>query len=737
MPSPTVASDVEHSSYTDPIGREHTMETTYGTDSDGNRVPVFEKEHIQDNNSRFSSIDIEHTLGSHGAVIEEHVVRHADSGEYNDSTRYYNDHGELTSQRVVDRGPDGIPHTTETLYDTSRYGLPVTVSEKETYVDKEGYRHEIDRTFETTSFKNDISSENEVITDKDGHIVDKDRIPANNADTEAVPSDVSVPDAESVDTRETVVEHTSFTDDLGAGHGLDTTYAINADGSRDKISEVDRVDHPADGQYSSETVERRFDGSRTAVEVHTIREEFSGTVHDITEKYSITGSLTEDHRTVRNPDGSYEERFRTFEANAYDVPMTSYEKDISVDKNGYRVETNHNFETSDFHNREISSNEVITDRDGNIVDRDQMMAARMESETPADVSKDTPAEVDYRLVTIPDKYTDSLGREHSIERTYAVYPDDRHSLQSEKDNYDNPAGGSHVETERKYYDNGQSCEERITRTDNSGIVNEEIKHYSENGTILDEKISRVNTDGSRHDFERTFELNSYNLPKTNFERETITDTRGIQHIFESKIDPRSFNSKVLSTKEYYLDKDGRPCDKDGHLNDKANDVDAKDNSESIRNIEARWTDDNGHEHTVEISRDDDGRSIHIEHETWKDESDGVITEHETIREADGVSTSVEERSVERYDDGSAIETTTKYTESPDGGKTMLSESTLDITDKDHPVEIEEKHYENGKLVSVDNFDSDGNIDNTDRFDTEEDSVDASSDEDDADWDPVD
>ena len=68
---------------------------------------------------------------------------------------------------------------------------------------------------------------------------------------------------------------------------------------------------------------------------------------------------------------------------------------------------------------------------------------------------------------------------------------------------------------------------------------------------------------------------------------------------------------------------------------------------------------------------------------------------------------------------------------------MLSESTLDITDKDHPVEIEEKHYENGKLVRVDNFDSDGNIDNTDRFDTEEDSVDASTDEDEADWDPVD
>ena len=75
---------------------------------------------------------------------------------------------------------------------------------------------------------------------------------------------------------------------------------------------------------------------------------------------------------------------------------------------------------------------------------------------------------------------------------------------------------------------------------------------------------------------------------------------------------------------------------------------------------------------------------------------------------------------------------------------------MDITDADNPVEIEEKTYENGELVSIEQYDSDGNmvdgyqdsmddnpcLDDSVDTDNDKDHIDSESD-DNGDWDPVD
>lgn len=754
MPSPTnEITTSERNVFTDELGREHTIETTYITGSDGKLVPILEREHIMESNGRFSSIDIEHVIGEDSIVLDEHIVRSSESGEYNETTRHYSDHGELTDQSVVSIGQDGIAHTTDTRFETNQFGLPISTFEKETYTDKDGYKHEISRAFDTASFGNSVISEEEIITDKDGNIIDKDQLAASRIESDA-PSDVASPASETVDTRERVMEHIQYRDEAGQEHDVDRTYAVNEDGSRDKVSEVDRVDNPTDSRYSSETVERQFNDNGTAVEVKTTREEPSGSTHEYTEKYSSTGVLVEDHRIDRNPDGTSEERIRTFEANSYDVPMTSHETDISIDKNGYRVETNREFDTNDYTNKEISVYEIITDRDGNVVDRDQMMADRIDSEPASDaVSSETDnSDTDDRqTVTIPDSYTDRLGREHTIERVYAVDTDDKHVLVSEKDHYDSPRdNGAHVETERKYYDNGQIQEERITRVENSGITHENIKHYSETGSLLDEKISRVNPDGSRHEYEQTFTINAYNLPKTVFDKESDIDRNGFRHVVEHNVDPYSFNSKPISTNEYYQDKDGNMVDKDGNLIDKSSDVEKHTDIEGSRDVEDKWYDADGHLHTVEVAAVDSDSNIAVEKEAWINDEDGVKSEHEITRTADGDGTLVEEKKIDRYEDGTVIETTTKYTESPDGDVNMISETAVDITDAGNPVEIEEKTYENGELVSIEQYDSDGNmvdgyqdsmddnpcLDDSVDTDNDKDHIDSESD-DNGDWDPVD
>ena len=139
------------------------------------------------------------------------------------------------------------------------------------------------------------------------------------------------------------------------------------------------------------------------------------------------------------------------------------------------------------------------------------------------------------------------------------------------------------------------------------------------------------------------------------------------------------------------------------------DIDHKDSIDMVSEVE-HWTDENGHEHVMETEIG--GLTTHTE--SWSDEQDGVKVDHE-IKEVDGgpdPRAHVTEREIAHYEDGSSIETVSEYSRDTHDkdDSSMESYTVTDVSDEDHPVDIEKQYFDdNGELSRTEYFDKEGNL----------------------------